>query len=323
MIAIVYHCYLVNNWKEVVKQQLLRVKSSGLYDAVDLFYITVNLDNKKEGQDSEFNQLIAEYSKVQVEFFTTNTYEYPGIKKVKELGDNYDDLKILYFHAKGVSNNYIRLNQPEISEKKVRNVRAWSECLEYFLIDKWEESVEKLNENDCVGVTNVNGWYWGNFWWVNANYVKRCEEVDYWSRWSYEAWLSNYVEGDKKFFQWYHFTFNPYITFLDSDFYKEHSLEPSKIVLHKATYGPGEFEIDEGYLDYPFDINIDVFNIVDKKLKEQNYEKFLFRVDNQTMTENPVLEYRKALFLEFSLEKYPEKIYELGINENFDIDFKI
>ena len=321
MIAIVYHCYLVNNWKEIVSQQLSRVKNSGLYDAIDMFYITVNLTNKE--QEDEFKELIVDYNKAQIEFFTSNTYEYPGIKKVKELGDQYDDLKILYFHAKGVSNNYVRPNQPEISEKKVRNIRAWSECLEYFLIDKWEESIKNLNENDCVGVTNIHGWYWGNFWWVNSSYIKRCREVGHWTRWSYEAWLNDYVEGEKKFFQWYHFTFNPYITFLDSDFYKKHNLEPSKIVLHKATYGPGEFEIDEGYSNYPLNTNIDVFNIIDEKLKEQNYEKFLFRVDNQTMVEDPAFGYRKSLLLEFSLEKYPEKIYELGINENFDIDFKI
>ena len=323
MIAIVYHCYLVNNWKEVVKQQLSRVKSSGLYDATDLFYITVNLDNGKEGQDSEFNQLIAEYDKAQVEFFTTNAYEYPGIKKVKELGDKYEDLKILYFHAKGVSNNYVRSNQPEVSEKKVKNIRAWSECLEYFLIDKWEESIDNLKDNDCVGVTNFNGWYWGNFWWAKSSHIKRCREVDHWTRWSYEAWLNDYVDGEKKFFQWYNFTFNPYLTFLDSNFYKEHDLEPSKIILHKAIYGPGEFEIDEGYSNYPLNSGNDVFEIVNQKLQEQNYEKFLFNVNNETMGGDPSFGHRKVLLLEFSLEKYPEKIYELGISESFNIDFKI
>ena len=321
MIAIVYHCYLVNNWKEIVKQQLSRVKNSGLYDAVDLFYITVN--RREEIQEIEFKELVAEYGKVQIEFHSNNTYEYPGIKKVKELSKEHDDLKILYFHAKGVSNNYIRPNQPEISEKKVKNIRAWSECLEYFLIDRWKESTEKLDENDCVGVTNVNGWYWGNFWWVNSNYIKRCREVDHWGRWSYEAWLNDYVEGEKRFYQWYNFTFNPYVTFLDTDFYKEHNLEPSKIVLHKALYGPGEFEIDEGYSNYPLNNNIDVFNIVDEKLKEQDYNKFFLRVDNQTMGNDPAFGYRKLLLLEFSLEKYPEKIYELGISENSNIDFKI
>jgi hypothetical protein len=320
MIGIVYHCYLVNNWKEIVKQQLSRVKDSGLYDAADLFYITVN--RKEESQEVEFKELVAEYSKVQIEFFIHNSYEYPGIKKVKELGDQYDDLKILYFHAKGVSNNYIRPNQPEISEKKVRNIRAWSECLEYFLIDKWKESVDKLDEFDNVGVTCIYGWYWGNFWWSQSKHIKKCNDVGMWGRWDYEAWLNREVENSNNF-EWYNFTFNPYITFLDSDFYKEHNLEPSKIVLHKATYGPGEFEIDEGYSNYPLNTNIDVFNIVDEKLKEQNYEKFLFRVDNETMVEDPAFGYRKALFLEFSLEKYPEKIYELGINENFNIDFKI
>ena len=36
MISIVYHCYLVGNWKEIVNEQLNRLKSSGLYDFADI-----------------------------------------------------------------------------------------------------------------------------------------------------------------------------------------------------------------------------------------------------------------------------------------------
>ena len=93
MISIVYHCYLVGNWKEIVNEQLNRLKSSGLYDSADIIEVTVNLDKTDK---SEFEDVVLKYPKLNVEYFTENNAEYPGIKKVRELALNHDT-KIFYF----------------------------------------------------------------------------------------------------------------------------------------------------------------------------------------------------------------------------------
>jgi hypothetical protein len=241
-IAIVYHCYLINDWKEIVTNQLARVKESGLYDATDLFFTTVNCN---EDQQNEFKDLLKDYNKIQIEFAQDKYYEYPGIKKVKDLGTEYDDLKILYFHTKGVSNKYKKRDESEISEEKIKNIKAWKECLEYFIIDKWKESVEKLDSFDNVGVTCNANWFWGNFWWTQSKHVKKTVDVTFETRWFYESWL-NYAVADYTAFEWYKFLYNPYISFIDSDFYTRPDLASLKIVLHKASYGFSNFEIDEG-----------------------------------------------------------------------------
>lgn len=321
MIGIVHHSYLVGDWKKIVSQQLERLKSTGLYDAADEVHLTVNLADETE---ESFNELVKEYSKAIIEFHKENSYEYPGINKVKELGDKYDDMKILYFHSKGVSNDYKNHITREKSSEKVENIKLWKECLEYFLIDRWEESIKHLQENDCVGVTNVNGWYWGNFWWVNSDYVKRCREVGYWGRWDYEAWLNNYVEGEKRFFQWYNFTYNPYVTKLDKSLYTtpKSEFKDCKINLIKAEYGTPPYVIDEGYDPNMPDIRVDVTPYVDKFLKQTDYKYFYIPVNNDSLGGDPVYMHRKFLFIKFSLDCNPDKIYEFGVNEGNVLDFK-
>ena len=64
MISVVYHCYLVGNWKEIVNEQLNRLKSSGLYDSADIIEVTVNLDKTDK---SEFENVVSNYSKLNIE----------------------------------------------------------------------------------------------------------------------------------------------------------------------------------------------------------------------------------------------------------------
>ena len=87
------------------------------------------------------------------------------------------DYKVLYFHTKGVSKGTLTVN-------------AWRLMMEYFVIDKWRECVEKLNEYDCVGsnLSPVGETLWSNgsitkpvegtynftgtFWWANAKHIQ-------------------------------------------------------------------------------------------------------------------------------------------------------
>ena len=319
-IAIVYHCYLINDWKEIVTNQLARVKESGLYDATDLFFTTVNCN---EDQQNEFKNLLKDYNKIQIEFAQDKYYEYPGIKKVKDLGTEYDDLKILYFHAKGVSNKYKKRDESEVSEEKIKNIKAWKECLEYFIIDKWEENVEKLNSFDNVGVTCNANWFWGNFWWTQSKHVKKTIDVTFETRWFYESWL-NYAIADYTAFEWYKFLYNPYVSFIDSDFYTRPDLTSLKIVLHKASYGFSNFEIDEGFHLYPLSEREDVTEVFKEYLETKNNNDLQISVNSDFFKSDPIPEYpKKFLFLEFSLEGHPEKTYNIAYPTHTFLNFKL
>lgn len=313
MIGIVYHAFLINDWREIIISQLNRLKISGLYDKSDIIWVTVNLNGNSE---DDFNDLVKDFTKLKKEFHPQNSAEYPGIKKVRELCFEHPNLKILYFHTKGVNNKYVRHSISEISTEKVENIKAWRECLEYFLIDNWEECLTKLDQYDNVGVTCNNGWFWGNFWWSQPKHIIKTREVGHWSRWSYEAWMNDYVEGPIKNFEFYKFLYNPYITHIDEDWYKNpQKFKNLKIILHKAEYGTSDFEIDEGYSNYSLSIRVDVTEIVKKFLEKENYLKFSVPVNNESLGGDPAVQNRKFLFVWFSFENDIEKIYKIGANE--------
>lgn len=320
MIGIVYHLFVTGNWNEIVKEQFEKLNNVGLYDKTNIIWVTVNLNGHSE---NSVKNLLKKYNKIQYEFYNENTFEYPGIKKVKELGDN-NDMKILYFHSKGVSNHYIKYSDNDISTEKINNIRSWRYCLEYFVLEKWKEAVELLNNNDAVGATNINGWYWGNFWWVTSNHIKKCRPVEKWGRWGYEAWLNDYVEAPKRFYEMFRFTYNPYVTFIDEEWYKTpEKFKNSKIILHKAEYGTANYAIDEGYGDYQIGVRVDVTSFVKKNLEKNNYEKIDIQISNENLGGDPIHGQRKFIFIEIELTKNPGKIYKIGTHEgiNLNIEF--
>lgn len=314
---VVYHCYLVGDWKEVVSGQLKRLKESGLYEYADNIFVTVNIgDSSKE----EFSQFVSEYSKLEISFNDGNNAEYPGIKKVREVS-LLDDSYVLYFHTKGVSNTYNDLNSKTYSQEKVQNIKSWKECMEYFVIDKWEECIELLRDNDNVGVTCNNNWYWGNFWWSQTNHIQKTEPVGVWGRWDYEAWLNRGVQNVKNY-QWFKFNYNPYLTNISEDWYKiERRFSGDKIVLHNAFYGMPKFQIDEGYSISNLNQGKDVTDVVRELLKKENNLQFNFNVNNDTMGGDPLPGVKKFLMVEFSPESNLNKIYKIGIEEEQNFNY--
>ena len=318
MITVVYHAFLVSEWKDLVKEQIERLILSGLYEYCDEIFMTVN---SEEHNKEEFIELISEYDKIKYEFNNEGHAEYPAIKKIKEISKE-KDTKILYFHTKGVSNFWERaVNKEKISHEKVKNVKSWRECMEYFLIDNWRLCVEKLDEYDNVGVTCNNGWYSGNFWWSKSEHIRKTNEVGKWGRWDYENWLNAGISGQKNY-EFYHTNLNLFLTNLEKEWYKLDREEIDKeIIIQKAFYGTAPFEIDEGYYGQPLSEGIDVTKIVEKLLQKEDNKLFNFRVCNESMEVEKDNGLRKFLVIEFKY-KDSDKIMNIGVSQNNNILFK-
>jgi hypothetical protein len=320
MILIVYHAFLVGNWKELVEQQISRIVESGLYDQCDFFYMTVN---KQDVPEEELLNLIERYKKIDVEFTEFNHAEYLGIRKVKQIGESYDDAKILYFHTKGVSNNWRDYKTKEVSFTKSENVEFWREGLEYFVIDKWRDCVDLLDEYDNVGMSCNGGWYWGNFWWTKSQHVRKTQEVGIWGRWDYEAWLNNGVPNSKNY-EYYHVGFNLYLSKLLPSLYTGEltKYRGDKLIIKNATYGTPPFEIDEGYGDMPLNVINDVTDIVKQLVEDNGGTKLKFIVDNGLLGGDPIYGYRKVVIVEFYPESNPDDVFTFGVTEGSSIDFE-
>ena len=166
-IAIFYHIAQMGMGAFIYQQQLHRLYTSGLIDSADYIHFGVNGDQ----------ELFNVPDKVVVKQNQNWKEETETLLDLKNFSQKNLDYRILYFHTKGVS-------------KGTPIANAWRLMMEYFVIDKWKECVEMLNEYDCVG-SNLNSvgetlWadgtttkpvegtynFTGNFWWANAIHIQ-------------------------------------------------------------------------------------------------------------------------------------------------------
>jgi len=316
-VFIVYHCFLVKKWKELVIKQLARLESSGLLARADKLYcVVIDQNNNKQ----EFLDIISKYPNIEAEFFKDNDCEFQSITKVWQLGQ-YNDCKVLYFHTKGVFNDYVSVDGTEISDLKVKTVRDWRMLMEYFCIDKWDENLQRLDSVDMVGTNCTRNWWWGNFWWARSSYLKTLELPTKSSRWGYEAWVNE--RGLASIYEHHHISFIFYFTDYPEKFYKDDQykvLKGSTITVHEAKYGASEIQIDEGYAKSA-PVFKDVTDIIRANLAKNNNLYIDIEVNNDTMQGDPIFMTKKSIFIEYSFDKEPDKKYSLHSIEHTPIKF--
>jgi hypothetical protein len=310
---IVYHIYCVNNYLEIVTQQLNRLKISGLYDWCDKLEITC-INTEDDFKDIE--ELLKNLKKVTLNKFTINNYEYEGINKVWEYSQQYSG-KVFYFHTKGVANNYNNNIENKKSERKVKGVAWWKEIMEHYLIDNYKECIEKLDQYDQCGVTNNGGWWWGNFWWANLYYIKPNPKPLNGDRWYFESWLN--IFRNPSYYEFYHFEFNPYYSQLPSDIYlNKDSYKDAKIEIIKAFYGTIGEQQDEGkqILDRTV---VDVTEQIKLNLAAHQYKAINIRADNR-IAGDPHYGFEKVLEVYFTIN---EKEYIIAVDEGKNLQFNL
>lgn len=164
-IAIFYHIAQIGMSAFIYQAQLHRLYASGLIESADYIHFGVNGDqelfNVPEKATVVYNRIWKE--------------ETETLMAVRDFAFKNPDYKILYIHTKGASKNDLQS-------------QSWRLMMEYYVIDKWKECVEYLNDYDCVGRTWLNlgynvwsngettpvndvGHYMGNFWWANGSYI--------------------------------------------------------------------------------------------------------------------------------------------------------
>jgi len=309
---IVYHIYCVGNYLEVVKHQLNRLKTSGLYDWCDKLEITcVDTLDQFEGID----ELVKDLDKAVLNKFVNNHYEYEGINKVWEYSQQYKG-KVFYFHTKGVSNLYTNLETKVISQRKQTGIGWWKEIMEYFLIDNFQDCLQKLDEYEQCGVTNNDKWWWGNFWWANLSFVRINAKPTHGDRWYFEAWLNHY--RNPSVYEFYHFDFNGYFTYLPQDIYNKEKYKDSKIEVIRAFYGTLGEQQDEGKA-FAERVVVDVTEQIKHNLEANNYERFDIRVDNN-IGGDPYYGIEKKLEIYFLLDGIQ---YIIVADENRNLKFEL
>ena len=171
-IAIFCHLYQVNNWRNILDEQIQKICSSGLYGACDFIHLGIN------GNDP-LPYTLPKISSIR-NLYTVS--EADTLKALWEYSSQNPDSKVLYLNSLGVTHY-------GTSWEYSKN--SWRIYLEYFAIQRWKECIEKLEEYDTVGtefIKESNYWdskknwreefnwhYSGIFWWANSSYIQKLD----------------------------------------------------------------------------------------------------------------------------------------------------
>lgn len=195
---IFYHIFIETNWYDIVQEQLERLHNSGLLKTSKLkIGVVYGYGINKESNVEKLESILENFYNYEIMFVEPNGCcgESSTLKKLSELCENTDEnLNILYLHTKGITQHQTEREIP---------VREWRKMMEYFLVDKWEDCVTKLNEGfDCCGInyqnhaanikneTKLIQIFNGNFFWVNSKYVKTLDDtILFEHRYSAENWI--------------------------------------------------------------------------------------------------------------------------------------
>jgi hypothetical protein len=185
-VKIFYHVLLENHWYTIVKEQLDKIKKSGLIDNTSEFYITLStpedIGPKEKSKRIQFfydhflNYVYPEDlfygKKFEVLECDKSEFEYPTLEKAIEISKLDNNFIGFYFHTKGASiPNYIK--------------DQCRDAMNVGCIDNWEEHFNKINEGyDMAGINflekNINSesyksFYSGNFFFFNPDFFQKVD----------------------------------------------------------------------------------------------------------------------------------------------------
>ena len=174
-IHIFIHVCMIENWENILSEQLNTIRNSGLYNICEKIHFgllgNINNYNNPIFNDNKFNILYID-SRI-------NLYEIHTINFIKYFCSNINyEVYILYIHTKGV--------------RKAGNenvTMSWRKMMQYFLIENYNHCINNLNIYDTLGNNIVNlhcfdineicvnknhsYHYSGNFWWSKKSYIDK------------------------------------------------------------------------------------------------------------------------------------------------------
>lgn len=165
-----YHVCLINNWREIVQEQIAYLVSSGLYSRAGRIY--VGLVGPPEEAPAAYD-LFKQYPKFNVAVTRAEicAFEYPTLEALYRFCQANRESYVFYLHTKAVHDS---------------RGNYWRQYMMDFNVGKWADCVAQLNAGfDMCGVKWQNAdrhspqHYSGNFWWARAAYINTLPRIDY------------------------------------------------------------------------------------------------------------------------------------------------
>jgi len=156
--AIFIHAALLDGVEKRIEQYITKIFDSKLICIISVIYINFI------GNSSIPQMECLKHDKIKIISTSSNLldYELPTIQYLWDFSVKNPEYKILYLHTKGIGKTINLCIEDQI------------EYMLYFLITNWQYCINKLNDNDTIGVDLRNKpviHYSGNFWWANGSYI--------------------------------------------------------------------------------------------------------------------------------------------------------
>ena len=169
---IFFHVYIKNDFSHILLDKLKKLKASGLYERVDKIYLTLFGDI--EYHQEFLTDLKDLYSKIEYVLISNKEFnnEADTFNFMLKKAESYEkNTPMLYIHTKGASHTHPILK---------KNINAWVRYLDLYTINKWEECLTGLDDNDAAGGFYVEDpkHFQGNFWWANSDYLKNLPRIN-------------------------------------------------------------------------------------------------------------------------------------------------
>jgi hypothetical protein len=157
---VVYHIAALGNWREVVTEQLILLKESGL-TSVRATFVGVGFDWLRMEAKKHGIELTVVRSDINVVH-----YETFAMLEIERLAKT-TDRPILYMHTKGVSS-------PGHNGK-----RSWRRAMEEYVVRRWRDNLQFIADGgkyDAVGLNwhqHGQQHFSGNFWIARADWIRQ------------------------------------------------------------------------------------------------------------------------------------------------------
>jgi hypothetical protein len=176
---------IFDNWDKIVNEQITKILNSDLFKITNELNIRVYYEKEKDFL--EFKNFLKNQPKIKITSTTSNEHEY-GILQLIEDKSNIDNFYCYYLHSKGVSitPNTMKKHKLDISfEQMTNSIESWRRYMEYFLIDRYKECIEILDNGfdgcgvQLRGTPRKNTLHFsGNFWWSKSEYIKKLPKLE-------------------------------------------------------------------------------------------------------------------------------------------------
>jgi hypothetical protein len=178
--AVFFHVWLTNNWREIFAEQYLGLVDSGLLDAAE---ITIGVIGEQSAV-YELDTMCAAPKVTLVSFGgKASQFEFPTLERLQKYANEHEGC-VCYLHTKGVSHPQVPLHV------------YWRNTMMDFVVMRWRECVAELHDGAAVaGVrwrSRKREWphiFAGNFWWARCDYVRTLPEFDRSTRYGAEDWI--------------------------------------------------------------------------------------------------------------------------------------